>query len=254
MTSINLEQDTPQAAVLKKSILSYMKSDAFEPQGQVSWKQLSSLFEMNDVMKELGAKIDDDSLSACLDGNPQTFVRLTGSYPYSFIIQTPQKHNISGILYMPRQNHREHEGELRSYCIEAWVNDTWKQVQKGKLSSSYEPKRIAFAQEVYTDRIRFTALDTFSAPGKNCFWAMEPDGWYQKEADPAAHSELKGQLSQDIFSAAVLNLLLAEEEETDVWKKRIKQRKLAHLEDSKQVVNNLQNVTSEKSATAEIDN
>lgn len=254
MTSINLEQDTPQAAALKKSILSYMKSDAFEPQGQVSWKQLSSLFEINDVMRELGAKIDDDSLSACLDGNPQTFVRLTGGYPYSFIIQTTQKHNISGILYMPRQNHREHEGELQSYCIEAWVNDTWKQVQKGKLSSSYEPKRIAFAQEVYTDRIRFTALDTFSAPGKSCFWAMEPDGWYQKEADPVAHPEFKGQLPQDIFSASVLNLLLAEEEETDVWKKRIKQRKLVHLEDSKQVVNNLQNVTSEKSATAEIDN
>lgn len=254
MTSINLEQDTPQAAALKKSILSYMKSDAFELQGQVSWKQLSSLFEMNDIMKELGAKIDDDSLSACLDGNPQTFVRLTGGYPYSFIIQTPQKHNISGILYMPRQNHREHEGELRSYLIEAWLDGTWKQVQKGKLSSSYEPKRIAFAQEVYTDRIRFTALDTFSAPGKNYFWAMEPDGWYQKEEDPVAHPELKGQLPQDIFSASVINLLLAEEEETAVWKKRIKQRKLVHLEDSKQVVNNLQNVTSEKSATAEIDN
>ena len=258
MTSINLEQDTPQAAALKKSILSYMKSDAFEPQGQVSWKQLSSLFEINDVMKELGAKIDDDSLSACLDGNPQTFVRLTGGYPYSFIIQTPQKHDISGILYMPRQNHREHEGELRSYLIEAWLDGTWKQVQKGKLSSSYEPKRIAFLQEVYTDRIRFTALDTFSAPGKSCFWAMEPDGWYQKEADPDAYPELKGQLPQDIFSASVINLLLAEEEETAVWKKRIKQRKLAHLEDSKkngkQVVNNLQNVTSEKSATAEIDN
>lgn len=254
MTSINLEQDTPQAAALKKSILSYMKSDAFEPQGQVSWKQLSLLFEINDVMKELGAKIDDDSLSACLDGNPQTFMRLTGGYPYSFIIQTPQKHNISGILYMPRQNHREHEGELRSYLIEAWLDGTWKQVQKGKLSSSYEPKRIAFLHEVYTDRIRFTALDTFSAPGKSCFWAMEPDGWYQKEADTTANPEFKGQLPQDIFSASVINLLLAEEEETAVWKKRIKQRKLVHLEDSKQVVNNLQNVTSEKSATAEIDN
>ena len=254
MTSINLEQDTPQAAVLKKSILSYMKSDAFEPQGQVSWKQLSSLFEINDVMRELGAKIDDDSLSACLDGNPQTFVRLTGGYPYSFIIQTTQKHNISGIIYMPRQNHREHEGELCSYLIEAWLDGTWKRIAQDHLSSSYEPKRIAFLQEVYTDRIRFTALDTFSAPGKSCFWAMEPDGWYQKEADPAAHPEFKGQLPQDIFSASVINLLLAEEEETAVWKKRIKQRKLAHLEDSKQVVNNLQNVTSEKSATAEIDN
>lgn len=254
MTSINLEQDTPQAAALKKSILSYMKSDAFEPQGQVSWKQLSSLFEINDVMKELGANIDDDSLSACLDGNPQTFVRLTGGYPYSFIIQTTQKHDISGILYMPRQNHREHEGELRSYFIEAWLDGTWKQVQKGKLSSSYEPKRIAFLHEVYTDRIRFTALDTFSAPGKSCFWAMEPDGWYQKEADTTANPEFKEQLPQDIFSASVINLLLAEEEETAVWKKRIKQRKLAHLEDSKQVVNNLQNVNSEKSATAEIDN
>ena len=83
---------------------------------------------------------------------------------------------------------------------------------------------------------------------------MEPDGWYQKEADTTANPEFKGQLPQDIFSASVINLLLAEEEETAVWKKRIKQRKLAHLEDSKQVVNNLQNVNSEKSATAEIDN
>lgn len=247
MTSINLEQDTPQAAALKKSILSYMKSDAFEPQGQVSWKQLSSLFEINDVMKELGAKIDDDSLSACLDGNPQTFVRLTGGYPYSFIIQTPQKHNISGILYMPRQNHREHEGELRSYLIEAWLDGTWKQVQKGKLSSSYEPKRIAFLHEVYTDRIRFTALDTFSAPGKSCFWTMEPDGWYQKEADTTANPEFKGQLPQDIFSASVINLLLAEEEETTVWKQHVGQRSV-HLKEA------VTSIASEKSATAEIDN
>lgn len=247
MTSINLEQDTPQAAALKKSILSYMKSDAFKPQGQVSWKQLSSLFEINDVMRELGAKIDDDSLSACLDGNPQTFVRLTGGYPYSFIIQTPQKHNISGILYMPRQNHREHEGELQSYCIEAWVNDTWKQVQKGKLSSSYEPKRITFLHEVYTDRIRFTALDTFSAPGKSCFWAMEPDGWYQKEADTTANPEFKGQLPQDIFSASVINLLLAEEEEMAVWKQHAEQRSV-HLKEA------VTSIASEKSATAEIDN
>ena len=80
----------------------------------------------------------------------------------------------------------------------------------------------------------------------------------KNEADPDAYPELKGQLPQDIFSASVINLLLAEEEEMAVWKKRIKQRKLAHLEDSKkngkQVVNNLQNVNSEKSATAEIDN
>ena len=247
MTSINLEQATPQAAALKKSILSYMKSDAFEPQGQVSWKQLSSLFEMNDVMKELGAKIDDDSLSACLDGNPQTFVRLTGGYPYSFIIQTPQKHNISGILYMPRQNHREHEGELRSYLIEAWLDGTWKRVQKGKLSSSYEPKRITFLHEVYTDRIRFTALDTFSAPGKSCFWAMEPDGWYQKEADTTANPEFKGQLPQDIFSASVINLLLAEEEEMAVWKQHAEQRSV-HLKEA------VTSIASEKSATAEIDN
>lgn len=247
MTSINLEQDTPQAAALKKSILSYMKSDAFEPQGQVSWKQLSSLFEINDVMKELGAKIDDDSLSVCLDGNPQTFVRLTGGYPYSFIIQTPQKQNISGILYMPRQNHREHEGELRSYLIEAWLDGTWKQVQKGKLSSSYEPKRIAFLHEVYTDRIRFTALDTFGAPGKSCFWTMEPDGWYQKEADTTANPEFKGQLPQDIFSASVINLLLAEEEETTVWKQHVGQRSV-HLKEA------VTSIASEKSATAEIDN
>ena len=76
----------------------------------------------------------------------------------------------------------------------------------------------------------------------------------KKKADTTANPEFKGQLPQDIFSASVINLLLAEEEETAVWKKRIKQRKLAHLEDSKQVVNNLQNVNSEKSATAEIDN
>ena len=279
MTSMNLEQDTPQAAALKHSILSYMKSDAFVPHGQASWKQISALFEMNNVMKELEAKMvpdasaqtpsnytderstsqhsnssdaTDDLLSACLDGNPQTFVRLMGGYPYSFIIRTPEKHTLSGILYMPRQNHREHEGELCSYRIEAWVNDTWKLITQDHLSSSYEPKRIAFPQKIYTDRIRFMALDTFTAPGKSHFWAMEPDGWYQKEADPAANPEFKGQLPQDIFSASVINLLLAEEEETAVWKKMIARREFAH--NGEQVVTNLQTAVSEKSATAEIDN
>lgn len=285
MTSMNLEQDTAQAAALKRSILSYMKSDAFAPHGQASWEQIASLFEMNTVMKKLDAEIapdasaqthfnypdernisqhsnsseaTNDSLSACLDGNPQTFMRLTGGYPYSFIIRTPQKHTLCGILYMPRQNHREHEGELRSYRIEAWINDAWKLIAQDHLSSSYEPKRIAFPQEIYTDRIRFTALDTFTASGKNYFWVMERDGWYRKEADPIANPDFKGQLPQDIFSASVINLLLAEKEENRVWKEMIEQRELAHSEDSKkngkQAAEDLQAVTSEKSATAEIDN
>lgn len=274
MTSMNLEQDTPQAAALKRSILSYMKSDAFAPHGQASWEQIASLFEMNNVMKELDAEIvpdalvqapssyidegstfqhsnssdaTDNSLSACLDGNPQTFMRLTGGYPYSFIIRTPKKHSISGILYMPRQNHREHEGELCSYRIEAWVNDTWKRIVQDHLSSSYELKRIAFPQKIYTDRIRFTALDTFTAPRKSHFWIMEQDGWYQKEADPTANPEFKGQLPQDIFSVSVINLLLAEEEETVVWKQHVGQRSV-HLKEE------VTSIASEKSATAEIDN
>ena len=156
---------------------------------------------------------------------------------------------------MPRQNHREHEGELRSYRIEAWVNDTWKLITQDHLSSSYEPKRIAFPQKIYTDRIRFTALDTFTAPGKSHFWAMERDGWYQKEADSTVSPEFRGQLSQDIFSASVINLLLAEEEETAVWKERIAQREFVHLEDNKKNKEfTKSNISVEKSATAEIDN
>ena len=69
----------------------------------------------------------------------------------------------------------------------------------------------------------------------------------QKEADTTANPEFKGQLPQDIFSASVINLLLAEEEETAVWKQHAGQRSV-HLKEA------VTSIASEKSATAEIDN
>jgi len=54
-------------------------------------------------------------------------------------------------------------------------------------------------------------------------------------------------LPQDIFSASVINLLLAEEEETTVWKQHVGQQSV-HLKEA------VTSIASEKSATAEIDN
>jgi hypothetical protein len=69
---------------------------------------------------------------------------------------------MSGLALMPRQNHREHEGDIREYVIEASDdNQQWREVKRGELLSTFEPQEARFSQTVTARYLKLTALSGF---------------------------------------------------------------------------------------------
>ena len=70
---------------------------------------------------------------------------------------------MSGVVLMPRQNHRDHEGDVREYSIELSDDGTtWREAKSGTLGSSFSPVRLDFGKEEKARHLRFTARSGFS--------------------------------------------------------------------------------------------
>jgi beta-galactosidase len=63
---------------------------------------------------------------------------------------------------MPRQNHREHEGDVREYKVMISTDgQSWQEIKSGSLLSSFEPQRVLFGKTVSAKYLRFVALSGF---------------------------------------------------------------------------------------------
>ncbi|MEP6902521.1 MAG: discoidin domain-containing protein, partial [Actinomycetota bacterium] len=172
VSSADLENDLETRIVarqLRKSILDYMTSKQFNPQVAVTPENFrAGLFDTR-IMKKLGARIlTAGDASLAIDGDPNTFW-LAGDAKkdrqnQELVISFPNSVSFSGLVIMPRQNHREHEGDIREYAIQ--VSDDgrdWKDLKRGELLSTFEPQKIIFGQTVSTKFIKFISLSGFGA-------------------------------------------------------------------------------------------
>ena len=69
---------------------------------------------------------------------------------------------MNGLVLMPRQNHREHQGDIHDYTIQ--VSDDgnqWREVERGQLASTFDPQSIHFPQTVTAKHLKLTALSGF---------------------------------------------------------------------------------------------
>ena len=194
-------QRRPEAAALLESLWDYINSEEFDPQSIVTVEELTSVFFPNDTMEQLQVTAiweekPDEDLSAMLDGSADTFIRLEGGHPYHIRLKMRQPVKLSGILYVPRQNQREHEGDIRTYKVEYESEGQWREIAAGTLPSSFSPKKILFESGIITEEIRFTVLDGFSGR-QISFWKQEQDGWYKRKKD----------FEDSILSIAVLSLI-----------------------------------------------
>lgn len=159
----------PVTRQLRFSLLNYMASDCFQPDVPVSPAEMRSLFFDTQIMKKLHAtaELDGTPASAAIDGDPNTFVS-TGdqSAPMrenaELTITFPAPVAMSGVVLMPRQNHREHEGEIRE-CVVSVSDDgnVWNDVQRVTLPSSFAPKTIEFTRKVSTKYLKLVSLSGF---------------------------------------------------------------------------------------------
>ncbi len=161
----------PVARQLRRSLLDYMTSMKFEPKTSVTPANFREVFFDTKVMKKLGAvglnRTTTVNPDAAFDGDPNTFwtvgtardqARTNAELAVSF-----QKPAIfTGLVIMPRQNHREHEGDIREYAID--VSDdgtTWREIKRGSLLSTFDPQKIEFGQTITTKFLRFRSLSGF---------------------------------------------------------------------------------------------
>src|ERR671932_2009669 len=81
------------------------------------------------VMKKRGATPAGDAeppnvAALAIDGDPNTFwlasdQRKGRRHPHELTVSFPAPVAASGLVLMPRQNHREHEGDIREYVVGA---------------------------------------------------------------------------------------------------------------------------------------
>ena len=68
---------------------------------------------------------------------------------------------MSGVVLMPRQNHREHEGAIRAYVLQASDDgEAWREIARGELPSTFAPQQIDFVT-INARYLKFIALTGF---------------------------------------------------------------------------------------------
>jgi beta-galactosidase len=154
---------------LRYALLRYARSDCFQPQISVSPEQMRSLLFETRIMKRLGAvaEVNGAPAGSAIDGDPNTFM-LVGAQDDPAREQVDLKITfnapvaMSGVVLMSRQNHREHEGEIRGYALQ--VSDDgidWRDVARGELLSTFAPQQIYFMKTETARYLKLIALTGF---------------------------------------------------------------------------------------------
>jgi len=159
----------PVARQLRFSLLNYMASDCFQPNVPVTPGEMRSLLFDTQIMKKLNARaeLNGGPAASAIDGDPNTFVS-TGDRNASIreaaelTVTFPAPVAMSGVVLMPRQNHREHEGEIRE-CVVSVSDDgnVWNDVQRTVLPSTFAPHTIAFQKTISTRYLKLVSLSGF---------------------------------------------------------------------------------------------
>ena len=156
----------PVARQLRRSLLDYLGGPQFQPRVEVSAADLRGLLFNSRLMRDLGATVRGNSAAgAALDGDPNTFWQAGGrgsTYPYTLVVDFPASVSLTGVVLLNRQNHREHEGDIRGYTFEGSADgQTWNELAKGELLSTWEPQTVPFGKTVSVKRLRLTARSGF---------------------------------------------------------------------------------------------
>lgn len=169
------------ARQLRKSLFEYVYSEDFKPTCMVTTKDLLDSFYQRNIMQDYGVKVKEEYKNV-IDGSPNTMYIKEDAYPLTIDMETAKEVYIKGMLYMPRQNNREHKGDIKGVKIEAFMKDSWIEVFNGEIKSSFDPKEILFKEYVRTKRIRFIAQYGFSGKDIPSFYETK-EGWFPEVID-----------------------------------------------------------------------
>lgn len=69
---------------------------------------------------------------------------------------------MNGLIVMPRQNQREHQGDIHDFTIETSDDGTnWQAIMSGQLASTFSEQRILFNKTIAAKHIKLTGTSGF---------------------------------------------------------------------------------------------
>src|SRR6185369_1614149 len=162
-------ETNPVRRQLRYSLLNYMASDCFQPRIPVMTGDIRGLLFDTLIMKKLSAtaQIDGQPAKSAIDGDPNTYVlagdpRAQIRDPSELVITFPAPVTMSGVVIMPRQNHREHEGDIREFSLQVSDDGSdWREVRRGQLVSTYAPQTVEFSRAVSAKYLKLVSLSGF---------------------------------------------------------------------------------------------
>jgi hypothetical protein len=165
----NPASGNPVARQLRYALLKYARSDCFQPNVSVLPGQIRSLFFDTRVMQKLHAvaEVNGAPAGSAIDGDPNTFI-LVGDQREPLREQVDLKITfkepvaMAGVVLMSRQNHREHEGDIRGYALQISDDGSdWREVARGDLLSTFAPQQVYFTSTVTARYLKLVALSGF---------------------------------------------------------------------------------------------
>jgi hypothetical protein len=164
--------ERPVARQLRRSVLDYMASPAFQPRVAVAASSFRNVLFDTRIMKKLGARASGwPDAANTIDGDPNTYSLVAANVKGQpdaprpqpeLTIQFPEKLPFNGLVLMPRQNHRDHEGDVREWLIQASDDgEHWREVKRASLGSTFDPQTVAFDGPVTARFVKLTSLSGF---------------------------------------------------------------------------------------------
>ena len=202
-------EERPAAYCLKQAIFNYAASEAFQPRERISCEAIEAELFPVLRMRELTEKVlyDEDAKvisSAETDANPNTSTRIEKKdFPVTITLQFKKQMVVNGLLYLPEQKDRAHEGFIRDYRLDYYDEqcENWKPVKEGTFLNSSLSQQVLFENPVTAEKLRLTVLSCYGCVDKTV-WITGREGWMKKDrkaeavglhvlcGEPAAESDV----------------------------------------------------------------
>ena len=177
-------EERPAAYCLKQAVLRYAASDEFVPQTVVSGEAIEEKLFPALRMERLAEKSQYDGdarvvSSAETDANPNTSTRIEKeTFPVTITLTLKKQMALNGLLYLPEQKDRAHEGFIRDYRLEYFdgLTESWKLLKAGTLLNTSLSQRLLFDESVTADKLKLTVLSCYGCVDKTV-WTSSAEGW-----------------------------------------------------------------------------
>lgn len=182
-------EERPAAYCLKQAILNYASSEAFSPKAAVSLEAIEEKLFPVCRMESLGVTCSYDAEAlvkgedAILQANPNVSLRIEKeAFPVTITLTTQKPLEVQGLLYLPEQKDRAHEGFIRDYRIEYFRQETktWEPLKTGQFLNTSLSQKVMWEETIFTKQIRVVVLSCYGCVDKT-IWTGTREGWIQVE-------------------------------------------------------------------------